>query len=147
MAEELKAELELLKEERQRILQQFQQSKRAHENLEDFKARLETRQNEVAEMQRVAEDRAKRQWEEWQAAAEKTHRSREMPFEEAQKRQDRTNQDHADQIKQLERQMVAVRESITSICSSLEDEGRTLVEALQTNMEEMQRIAQTTKEP
>ena len=147
MAEELKAELELLKEERQRILQQFQQSKRAHENLEDFKARLETRQNEVAEMQRVAEDRAKRQWEEWQAAAEKTHRSREMPFEEAQKRQDRTNQDHADQIKQLERQMVAVRESITSICSSLEDEGRTWVEALQTNMEEMQRIAQTTKEP
>ena len=146
IAEDLKSELELLKEERQRILQQFQQSKRAHENLEGFQAKLETRQNEVAEMQRVAEDRAKRQWEEWQASAEKTHRSREMPFEEAQKRQERTNQDHADQLKQLERNMTTVREGIAAICSGLEAEGRSRVEALQTSMEELQRIAQATKE-
>jgi chromosome segregation ATPase len=90
--EAIRAEFERLQAERQQFIQEHQDVKRALERLETFQSRLETRQNEVAEMQRMAEERLKRQWEEWQAGREKEHRHWELAQEERWKQQERTNE-------------------------------------------------------
>ncbi len=66
-AEQVKAEVARLVEQTQRYALLYNQNKQALESLEAFETRLEKRQAEVAEMQRLTEERFKRQWEEWQA--------------------------------------------------------------------------------
>ncbi len=66
-AEQVKAEVARLVEQTQRYALLYNQNKQALGSLEAFEARLEKRQAEVAEMQRLTEERLKRQWEEWQA--------------------------------------------------------------------------------
>lgn len=90
-AEEVRAELERLREERQRLMEIHPQVRRALDALSALQTRLETRQNEVAEMQRLAEERLKRQWEEWQAAQEKARRNWEVSAEERWRQQERFN--------------------------------------------------------
>ncbi len=90
-AEEVRAELERLREERQRLLEIHPQVRRALDALSALQTRLETRQNETAEMQRLAEERLKRQWEEWQAAQEKARRNWEVSAEERWRQQERAN--------------------------------------------------------
>jgi hypothetical protein len=69
--------------------------------LERFQARLEKRQNEVAEMQRVAEDRIKRQWEEWQDKQDKQQKKRDVITEERWREQGRTNDTHLKRLDAL----------------------------------------------
>ncbi len=90
-AEEVRAELERLRDERQRFMEQYQRAQRALDALSGLQTRLETRQNETAEMQRLAEERLKRQWEEWQAAQEKARRNWEVSVEERWRHQERVN--------------------------------------------------------
>lgn len=90
-AEEVRAEMERLREERQRFMEQYQRAQRALDALSALQTRLETRQNETAEMQRLAEERLKRQWEEWQAAQEKARRHWEVSAEERWRQQERVN--------------------------------------------------------
>ncbi len=66
-AEQVKAEVARLVEQTQKYALLYNQNKQALESLESFETRLEKRQAEVAEMQRLTEERFKRQWEEWQA--------------------------------------------------------------------------------
>ena len=81
-AEQVAQELERVRAQAQGFLEQQQLAKRALEKLERFQARMEKRQNEVAEMQRLAEDRVKRQWEEWQGEQDKQQKKREVLVEE-----------------------------------------------------------------
>lgn len=90
-AEEVRTELERLREERQRFMEQYQRAQRALDALTALQTRLETRQNETAEMQRLAEERLKRQWEEWQDAQEKARRNWEVSAEERWRQQERLN--------------------------------------------------------
>jgi chromosome segregation ATPase len=100
-AEEVKKEMEEWRSQTQRFVEQFQQNKRSLEKLEGFQARLEKRQNEVAEMQRLAEDRAKRQWEEWQKARDKELKKRQLILDEQWQAQGKTNQDLTTQTEAL----------------------------------------------
>lgn len=90
-ANEVRQEMERLREERQRFLEVYQQTQRAIDPLVPFLQRMETRQNEVAEMQRLSEERLKRQWEEWQTAQEKQRRNWEITAEERWRQQERWN--------------------------------------------------------
>jgi hypothetical protein len=81
--------------------EEVKQNKRSLEKLEGFQARLEKRQNEVAEMQRLAEDRAKRQWEEWQKARDKELKKRQLILDEQWQAQGKTNQDLTTQTEAL----------------------------------------------
>ncbi|MCJ7548735.1 MAG: hypothetical protein MUQ30_03535, partial [Anaerolineae bacterium] len=54
--------------------------------------RLELRQNEIAEMQRLTEERLLRQWDEWQAAFARDWQSRVVAEEDRWRRQDLSNQ-------------------------------------------------------
>jgi chromosome segregation ATPase len=145
-AEELRQEIERLREERQRFLDQYQQARKALDGVEAFQARMDTRQNEVAEMQRLAEDRLKRQWEEWQAASEKEHRRRQLEFEEAGRRQQRTNKEHDERLKALEERATGQGGGVVELCETLSAQARASVEALQEQLSKLQEIARTVKE-
>jgi len=103
-AEEVRQEVEEWRAQTQRFIEQYQLNKRALEKLESFRARQEKRQNEVAEMQRLAEDRVKRQWEEWQAERDKDLRKRQIIVDERWKAQNTTNQELTGRVEQLEAQ-------------------------------------------
>jgi len=145
-AEEIRQALEQLRAERQRFLEQYQQAKGQLERLDTFRAQMETRQNEVAEMQRLAEDRLKRQWEEWQAAAQKEHRGWELESEEQRKKQERTNKDHDGRLKAMEDRGLAHQQQIQSLWESLAAQDHALVAALQEQLERIQRAVQGAKE-
>lgn len=101
-AEQVKQEMEEWRTQTQRFVEQYQLNKRALEKLEGFQARLEKRQNEVAEMQRLAEDRMKRQWEEWQAARDKELKKRQLMVDEQWRSQEQTNQEHSNWLGRLD---------------------------------------------
>ncbi|HEC35522.1 MAG TPA: hypothetical protein ENI39_03185 [Anaerolineae bacterium] len=137
-AKEIRQEMERLREERQRFAEQYRQAKRALEMLETFQARVETRQNEVAEMQRLAEDRLKRQWEEWQAAREKERRRWELTVEEQWKQQERTNKDHAARLEGLQEQAAIHWQHIQAIQEAILSQAHVILEASQSWAEEIQ---------
>ncbi|MEA3307984.1 MAG: hypothetical protein U9Q70_00545 [Chloroflexota bacterium] len=60
--------------------------------LESFRTRIERRQNEVTEMQRLTEERMKRQWEEWQTIFTKDWQKRQVTEADHWRRQDLANQ-------------------------------------------------------
>jgi len=100
-AEEVRQELQQMREERSRLLMAHHNAEEVIKRLEAFRSRIEVHQNEVAEAQRLAEDRLRRQWEEWQAQQEKDRRNWEVGAEEHWREQQRTNE-------QLRRRLDAV---------------------------------------
>jgi hypothetical protein len=92
--EQVAQEMERIRAQTQGFIEHQQLVKRALNKLEGFQARLEKRQNEVAEMQRVAEDRVKRQWEEWQEEQAKQQKKRDVVTEERWRQQGQTNEEH-----------------------------------------------------
>ena len=101
-ASRLKEDADHWQEQTTRFMEQFQSNKRALDKMEGFQSRVEKRQNEVAEMQRLAEDRLKRQWEEWQAATDKESKRRQLVLDEQSKLLNRSSQDHTRRIETLE---------------------------------------------
>jgi len=99
--EHVSREMERVRDQTQGFIEQQQLVKRALDKLERFQARLEKRQNEVAEMQRVAEDRLKRQWEEWQDKQDKQQKKRDVITEERWREQGRTNDVHLKRLDAL----------------------------------------------
>jgi peptidoglycan hydrolase CwlO-like protein len=95
-------ELDRVVQQTQGFLEQQQAVKRALEKVEIFQARIEKRQNEVAEMQRLAEDRVKRQWEEWQTEREKEREKRQVLVDEQWREQTRINKNLSVRIDPLE---------------------------------------------
>lgn len=137
-AEEVRQEMEELRREKQGFLHQFQQTKQALDRLEDFRARIETQQNEVAEMQRLAEERIKRQWEEWQANLEKEYQSWMLQVEEEWKHQERTNKDHAEQLEQLEEAVTVNANQLGTLWKTLSSQGHMMLEAVQDRVEALE---------
>lgn len=100
--EQVAREMERIRAQTQGFLEQQQLVRRALERMELFQARLEKRQNEVAEMQRVAEGRLKRQWEEWQDEQDKQRKKRNVIIEERWRGQSQTNDEHLKRLDGLE---------------------------------------------
>jgi chromosome segregation ATPase len=92
--EQVAQEMERMRAQTHGFIEQRQLVKRALEKLEGFQARIEKRQNEVSEMQRVAENRVKRQWEEWQDEQEKQQKKRDVITEERWRQQEQGNTEH-----------------------------------------------------
>ncbi|MGQ9466685.1 MAG: hypothetical protein ACUVSG_03420 [Anaerolineae bacterium] len=114
-AEEVRQEIERLREERQQLMEQYQRAQRALDALSTLQARLETRQNETAEMQRLAEERLKRQWEEWQTAQEKERRNWEVTAEERWRQQERLNNTVGKRLDSLAAMVKFCRSQLTAI--------------------------------
>jgi hypothetical protein len=86
-------ELERIREQTQGFLEQQQMVKRSLRSLDPFAARLEKRQNEVTEMQRLAEERLRKQWEEWEVDQVQQRKKWETLIEERWRRQETINDD------------------------------------------------------
>ena len=100
-AEQVNEEMERIRTQTQSFLEHQQMVKRALKKLEGFQARLEKRQNEVAEMQRVASDRIKRQWEEWEEEQARQKKKQDVVTEERWRQQAQTNDAYVKHLKAL----------------------------------------------
>jgi len=94
--------LERVRAQTQAFVEYQQRVNRALEKLENFQTRLEKHQNEVAQMQRLAEDRLKRQWEEWQDERDKELKKRQLTVDEQWRTQEQKNQEHNKSLERLE---------------------------------------------
>lgn len=91
-ADEVREEIDRLREERQRFLGDYRDVQEALKRMEAFQQRMEVRQNESIETQRILEERIKRQWEEWQGKQEKDRRNWEVGAGERWREQTQFNQ-------------------------------------------------------
>jgi len=145
-AEEFRQEMERLQQEKGQLIEQQKRAERAVGTLESFRERLETRLNEVAEMQRLAEDRLKRQWEEWQAAQTKDRRREELAFEEEKKRQERVNKDHDARLSALQDKAAGLQKHLLALMEGISAEAHGAIGALQEELASLQELSQLTKE-
>ena len=136
--EHVAREMERVREQTQGFIEQQQLVKRSLEKLEGFQTRIEKRQNEVAEMQRVAEDRLKRQWEEWVAEQVKKQKKQDVITEERWRQQGTTNDEHQKRLDalvpivelyraQLDALWEARRAEATRALKAIQDEHEILV--------------------
>jgi hypothetical protein len=94
-------ELERLRGQTQGFIEQQQEVKRAVSALDKFKVRIERRQDEMAERQRLSNEQIERQWEEWRAEQAKGQKKRDVIAEEKWRQQELTNgafQNHFDAL-------------------------------------------------
>jgi hypothetical protein len=103
-AERVNEEVERLVEQTQKYALLYNQNKQALEGLNTFQDRLEKRQNEIAEMQRLTEERLLRQWEEWQSTFARDWQKRQVGEEDRWRRQDIRNQKTTELFAELEEQ-------------------------------------------
>jgi len=133
--EQVAKELARVVQQTQGFIEQEQAVKRTLDKAETFQARIEKRQNEVAEMQRLAEDRVKRQWEEWQNARQKEQKKRQIVLDEQWRAQGNTNQELVKRIEPLEAQAKVHQDYIESLFDSRRMDAHRKLEALQGEVE------------
>lgn len=92
LVEQLKQETASMTAQTVRMREQQELVRRALADLEPFRERIERRQNEMAEMQRLAEDRQKRIQEEWQTERQKESERFKLDHEERWRENARLNE-------------------------------------------------------
>jgi DNA repair exonuclease SbcCD ATPase subunit len=123
-ADQVNVEVTRLVEQTQKYALLYNQNKQALDGLDAFQSRLEKRQNEIAEMQRLTEERLRRQWEEWQVTFARDWQKRQVTEEDRWRRQDLANQKSVERIADIDEQIeVHYREIV-----ALWDEVRTAIE-------------------
>jgi hypothetical protein len=80
-------------------------SKAATVDLNEFRKRLEQRQIEVAELQRVEDERMKQRWTEFLTEDEKRHKQRQLEIEQFIKEQKREREAYQGQIRVLQERL------------------------------------------
>lgn len=118
-AERVNLEVNRLVEQTQKYALLYNQNKQALENLDAFQVRLEKRQNEIAEMQRLTEERLKRQWEEWQAAFARDWQKRLVAEEDRWRRQDLANQKATEHMVALDEHVEIYYHEVVAIWEEL----------------------------
>jgi hypothetical protein len=133
------AELGRLVEQTQKYALLYNQNKQALDGLDAFQVRLEKRQNEIAEMQRLTEERLRRQWEEWQATFARDWQKRLVAEEDRWRRQDLANQKSTEHFADLDEQAEMYYRDIVALWeetrAGLDRWGKAVQETLVTNQE------------
>jgi DNA repair exonuclease SbcCD ATPase subunit len=114
-AQQVDGEVQRLVEQTQRYALLYNQNKQALESLTAFEVRLEKRQNEIAEMQRLTEDRLLRQWEEWQGIFARDWQKRAVAEEDRWRRQDLDNQKTVARFTGIDEQIVLHYQELVSL--------------------------------
>jgi len=95
--------------------EQHRLSKEATVDLNAFRKRLEQRQIEVAELQRVEDERMKQRWTEFLTEDEKRHKQRQLEIEQFAKEQKREREAHQGQIQALQERLDKSVEEIKAL--------------------------------
>ncbi|HQE93441.1 MAG TPA: hypothetical protein PLH19_05250 [Anaerolineae bacterium] len=138
-AERVNVEVTRMVEQTQKYTLLYNQNKQALDGLDAFQVRLEKRQNEIAEMQRLTEERFRHQWEEWQAAFARDWQKRLVAEEDRWRRQDLANQKSTEhfagideQVEMYYREIVALWEELRTAADRW---GKAIQETLVSNQE------------
>ncbi len=138
-AERVNVEVTRLVDQTQKYALIYNQNKQALEALEAFQVRLDKRQSESTEMQRLSEERIKRQWEEWQTNFAKDWQKRLVGEEDRWRRQDLANQKVTDHFIDLDDQVKVYYQELTGLWEELGNMPsrweKSLREATQANLE------------
>ncbi len=118
-AERVNEEVARLVEETQKYTLLYNQNRQALEGLEDLRVRLEKRQNEIAEMQRLNEERLRRQWEEWQATFARDWQKRLVTEEDRWRRQDLANQKAIEHLAEIDEQVKLYYQELLALWEEL----------------------------
>lgn len=118
-AAQVQAEVARLLEQTQKYALLYNQNKQALDGLEAFRVRLEKRQNEIAEMQRLNEERLKREWEEWQTAFARDWQKRLVTEEDRWRREDLTSQKFTEHFAQLDETSKLYFDELTALWEEL----------------------------
>jgi chromosome segregation ATPase len=133
--EQVAQALERVRTQTQAFVEYQQRVNRALEKLESFQARIEKRQNEVAQMQRLAEDRLKRQWEEWQDERDKELKKRQLVVDEQWRSQEQKNQEHGKSLERLEGRANAQQTYIEALTETHRADARHTLEGAREALE------------
>jgi hypothetical protein len=125
-------ELDRVRQQTTGFLEQQQAVKRALDKLELFEGRIDTRQNEMGERQRLAEEQVRRQWEAWQVKQEKQQKKHGVVTQERWSQQRKVNDGLVKRIdaippmldlhhQQLERLWEVRRDDATASLKSAQD--------------------------
>jgi chromosome segregation ATPase len=128
---EVAQELERLREQTHGFIERRQQVKRALDALEKFRTRIERRQDEMAERQRVAEARIERQWEEWQTARAKELKKQGMVIEQRWQEQGRIDVKQEGRLETLEAVVPLYRDQIKALWEAHRADADSLLSAAQ----------------
>ena len=134
--EQVAQELERIRVHTQGFFEQQQLVKRALEKLESFQPRLEKRQNEVAEMQRVSEERLGRQWKEWQDEEAKKQQKEAIISEERWRRQEEANETYLALVSEIRPSVELYREQLDSLWEARRADAVRAIRAVQDEYEE-----------
>jgi len=136
-AQEVAEELERIREQTHGFIERREQVKRALTALEKFKTRIERRQDEMSERQRIAEERVEREWEEWQSERAKALKKREIVIE--QRWQDQAETDNKQQgcLEALEDVTKLHQEQLGSLWETQRADAAALLSAAQDVYEEL----------
>lgn len=129
-AEVVQAEVERLVEQTQRYALLYNENRQALDSLTAFEERLEKRQNEIAEMQRLAEERLLRQWEEWQAAFTRDWQKRTVAEEDRWRRQDLANERIQEHLVDVDEQLALYYHEIVALWQELTAAAERWLEAV-----------------
>lgn len=133
------AEVVRLVEQTQRYALLYNQNKQALDGLDAFQVRLEKRQNEIAEMQRLTEERLRRQWEEWQTTFARDWQKRLVAEEDRWRRQDLANQKSTEHFAGIDEQVEIYYREIVALWeemrAAVDRWGKAIQETLAPNQE------------
>ena len=129
--EQVSQEIERVRAQTQGFLEQQQEVKRAISALEKYKVRIERRQDEMAEKQRLADEYIQRQWEEWRTARAKEQKKHEVIIEERWRQQEQTNTEHAKRLNNLKSTDEVYRAQLDALWESLRADATSLLKAAQ----------------
>lgn len=136
-AAQVDEEVQRLVEQTQRYALLYNQNRQALEGLAAFEDRLEKRQNEIAEMQRLTEERLLRQWDEWQATFARDWQKRAVAEEDRWRRQDLSNQKAAEHLAEIDAELSLHFQELMSlwdeVLASVERWDRTFQDAARSN--------------
>lgn len=136
-AERVETEVQRLVEQTQKYTLLYNQNRQALESLNAFQERLEKRQNEISEMQRLTEERLLRQWEEWQTTFARDWQKRQVAEEDRWRRQNLSVQKSTEHFAQLDEQVTLHYQEIVALWEELltnvERWSRALQEAVTPN--------------
>jgi chromosome segregation ATPase len=136
-AEEVAEELERIREQTYGFIERRQQVKRALSALEKFKTRIERRQDEMAERQRVAEERIEREWEEWQTERAKKLKKREIVVEQRWQGQEEIHDRHRGRLEALEDVVKLYHDQLNALWETQRADAGALLRAAQDVYEEL----------
>ena len=124
-------EMEKIRAQTQGFVEQQQEVKRGLNALEKFKTRIERRQDEMSEKQRLTDEQIQRRWEEWQTARSKEQKKHEVIIEERWRQQEQVNAGYLNRLGTLRATAEMHRAQLDAIWESLRSDATSLLKAAQ----------------